>query len=58
LKGEKMNAALIFAIICGLFVTVVLGLVVWLIITNIRESSRNSYDNFFEAGNKKENNKD
>jgi di/tricarboxylate transporter len=53
-----MNAALIFAIICGLFVTVVLGLVVWLIITNIRESSRNSYDNFFEAGNKKENNKD
>ena len=36
-----MNLALIFTVFCGVFVAAVLGLVMWLIATGLREARRN-----------------
>jgi hypothetical protein len=39
-----MNLALIFAIFCGIFVAAVLGLVMWLIATGLKEARHNKKD--------------
>jgi hypothetical protein len=35
-----MNLAIIFAVFCGVFVAAVLGLVMWLIVTGLKEARR------------------
>ena len=35
-----MNIALIFAVVCGVFVAAVLGLVMWLIVSGLKEARR------------------
>jgi hypothetical protein len=47
-----MNLATIFVVICGVFVAVVLALVIWLILTGLRDEARHRSGSIGKDANK------